>query len=29
MNSTEREYIIFAVKKLFDRIRRGEVRFTD
>ncbi len=29
MNSTEREYILFAVKKLFDKIQRGEVRFTD
>ena len=29
MNSSEKEDVIFAVKRLAERVRRGDVRFTD
>ena len=29
MNSSEKEDVIFAVKRLVERVRGGDVRFTD
>ena len=29
MNSSEKEGVIFAVKRLIERVWRGDVRFTD